>query len=349
MGPLVELEFGAGCGCAPEWTIAVLVFVPLVGDSPEFGNEPDADDALGLEGDRDGGGGEFEREQFDPFALGDRAGGRFDGAARGVVVERGAVEGAQADGRGHVGKVHLDSRVNGGMVDSKERTMAPGETTREIPRARGRVRWAAMFVGAGIAAAVVLRVQQESAIAFAAKMNEAEAGAVEVKVARHLRASELVTSRIETTVRAQNTDDNWLGSVVATVEAPARLSYGVDLSKLESSRVLFSPIGNVYAVRVPVPARIATEVFTGQEKVSVDLIGLRFRALAGEEQLGIARTRLHEQALKVRVTGVELERVRENARAEVESLVRKIAGESASVRVSFDDESGWRTSMAAGK
>lgn len=235
------------------------------------------------------------------------------------------------------------------MVDSKERTMAPRETPTEIPRARGRLWWGALFVGLGIAAALVLRVQQESVIASAARVSEGEAGTVEVRVARHLRACELVTSRIETTVRAQNTDDNWFGSVVATVEAPARLSYGVDLSKLGSSRVVFSPIGGVYSVRVPVPRRIATEVFTGQEKANVDLIGLRFRALAGEEQLGIARTRLHEQALRMRVTGAELERVRENARAEVENVVRKIVGESASVRVLFDDENEWRTSMAAGK
>ncbi|MBX3388253.1 MAG: DUF4230 domain-containing protein [Phycisphaeraceae bacterium] len=227
--------------------------------------------------------------------------------------------------------------------------MAPGKTTTEIPRARGRVWWAALFLGVGIAAALLLRAQQENVIASAARVSEGEERAVEVRVARHLRASELVTSRIETTVRAQNTDDNWFGSVVATVEAPARLSYGVDLSKLESSRVVFSPICSVYSVRVPVPKRIATEVFTGQEKTSVDLIGLRFRALAGEEQLGIARTRLHESALRMRVTGAELERVRENARAEVEDLVKKIVGESASVRVSFEDENEWRTSMAVGK
>lgn len=240
------------------------------------------------------------------------------------------------------------------MVDSKGRSMAPGKTTTEIPRARpkGRVLWLFGVVGIGAIAAVGMRAQQERVIQAAMRESATQAGAMQANVVRHLRTCDLVTSRIETTVRAQNNDDNWFGSVVATVEVPARLSYGVDLSKLESSRVVFSPIGGVggvYTLRVPAPKRIATEVFTGQEKTGVELAGLRFRSLAGEEQLGIARARLHEQALKMRITGAELERVRESARAEIAGLVTRLVGESVSVRVVFDDEDGWRTPVAAGQ
>jgi len=237
------------------------------------------------------------------------------------------------------------------MVDSKGRNMAPNLTTAEIPRARwrGRVLWLGGLVGIGVLAAIGLRAQQERAIDSAMRESQSQTGVMQASVVRHLRTCELVTSRIETTVRAQNNDDNWFGSVVATVEAPARLSYGVDLSKLESSRVVFSPIGGVCSLRVPAPKRIATEVFTGQEKTDVALAGLRFRSIAGEEQLGVARARLHEQALKMRITGLELERVRESARAEIEGLVKRIVGEGSSVRVSFDDEDGWRTTVAAGE
>lgn len=232
--------------------------------------------------------------------------------------------------------------------------MAPVQTTTEIPRARsrGRVLWLVGVVGIGALAAAGLRAQQERAIQSAMRESAAQSGVLQASVVRHLRTCDLVTSRIETTVRAQNNNDNWFGSVVATVEAPARLSYGVDLSKLESSRVVFSPIGavgGVYSLKVPPPKRIATEVFTGQEKTDVALAGLRFRSLAGEEQLGIARARLHEQALRMRITGAESDRIRESARAEIAGLVKRIVGEGASVRVWFEDEEGWRTTMATGE
>lgn len=219
----------------------------------------------------------------------------------------------------------------------------------EMPRSRLRrvAPWLFVVVGMGVACAFALKVQQDRAVAGAMLEVGSAPSDSTARVVRHLRTSELITSRIETTVRAQTNSDNWFGSVVATVEVPARLSYGVDLSKLESSRVVFSPIGGVYSLRVPAPKRVATEVFTGQEKTGVQLAGLRFRAIAGEEQLGVARARLHEQALKMRITGAELERVRESARAEIEGLVRRIVGESASVRVSFDDEGG--TTVAAGE
>lgn len=237
------------------------------------------------------------------------------------------------------------------MVDSKERSMAPDPTSRESPRARlpGRVVGLGVLVVVAGAGALALKAQQERAIGSAIQESRSQTGVAQANVVRHLRACDLVTSRIETLVRAQNSDDNWFGSVVATVEAPARLSYGVDLSKLESSRVVFSPIGGVYTLKVPAPKRIATEVFTGQETTNVALAGLRFRAMAGEEQLGIARARLHEQALKMRVSGPELARVRESARAEIEELVKRIAGENAVVRVTFDDENVGRTRVASGE
>lgn len=356
---LVELEFGSGCGCAPEGAVAVLVFVPLIGDTSELGEEAQPDDAVGLEREDDSFGRRFDGSEFDPFALGKGVGGRFHRAPGRAVVEGGAVQGAETDGCGHrerygalVPEVPKDeSRVNGRMADSKGRTMAPVQTTTEIPRARIRRRavWLFGLVGLGAIVAVGMRAQQERMVQAAMREFATQAGVTQANVVRHLRTCELVTSRIETIVRAQNNNDNWFGSVVATVEAPARLSYGVDLSKLESSRVVFSPIGavgGVYSLKVPPPKRIATEVFTGQEKTDVALAGLRFRSIAGEEQLGIARARLHEQALRMRITGAESERIRESARAEIAGLVKRIVGEGASVRVWFEDEEGWRTTMA---
>lgn len=235
------------------------------------------------------------------------------------------------------------------MADSKGSSVALVTTTPESVRARwkGRAMWFGLFAAVAAAGALALKSQQEREAALALQEFEGSDGGVQASVVRHLRTCDLVTSRIDTTVRAQISDDNWFGTVVATVEAPARLSYGVDLSKLESSKVVFSPIGGVYSIKVPAPRRIATEVFTGKETTDVALAGLRFRALAGEEKLGLARARLHEQALRVRISGPELDRVREGARAEIEGLVKRIAGENAAVRVAFEDE--WGTTARAGE
>lgn len=188
--------------------------------------------------------------------------------------------------------------------------------------------------------AIALRTQQERAIDRAARVVESLPPDPAARVVQHLKTSQLITSRIDTTVRAQEADENWFGSVVATVEAPARLSYGVDVSKLEASRVVFSPVGGICTVRVPEPRRIATEVFTGEEKTMVEISGLRFRALAGEEQLGQARANLHDRALRMRLVGEDLARMRENAREEIADLVRRIVGEGVVVRVNFDEEKG---------
>lgn len=157
-------------------------------------------------------------------------------------------------------------------------------------------------------------------------------------VARHVRAAALITSRIETTVRAQTSNADWRGTVVATVEAPATLSFGVDLSKLDASRVRMSGIGGVCVLVVPPPVRIATEVRTGDERFAVEVGGLSLRAVGGEYQLGLARARLYEQAVRLRPNPRQHAEIRAAARAQIATVARGILGEPSVVRVVFEDE-----------
>ncbi len=157
-------------------------------------------------------------------------------------------------------------------------------------------------------------------------------------IARHVRAAALVTSRIETTVRAQTSDADWRGTVIATVEAPTTLSFGVDLSKIDSSRVRMSGIGGVCVLIIPPPTRLATEVRTGEERFSVEVGGLSLRAVSGEYQLGLARARLYEQAARFRPNPQQHAEIRAAAREQVAAVARGIMSEPSVVRVVFEDE-----------
>lgn len=157
-------------------------------------------------------------------------------------------------------------------------------------------------------------------------------------IARHVRSAALITSRIETMVRAQTSDADWRGTVVATVEAPATLSFGVDLSHIDASRVRMSGIGGVCVLVVPPPTRVATEVRTGEERFNVEVGGLSLRAMGGEYQLGLARARLYEQAVRLRPNPQQHAEIRAAARAQIAAVARGILAEPSVVRVVFEDE-----------
>jgi hypothetical protein len=157
-------------------------------------------------------------------------------------------------------------------------------------------------------------------------------------IARHVRAAALITSKIETTIRAQTSDADWRGTVIATVEAPATLSFGVDLSKVDSSRVRMSGIGGVCVLVVPPPTRVATEVRTGDERFRVEVGGLSLRAVGGEYQLGLARARLYEQAARFRPNPQQHAEIRAAAREQIAAVARGVLGEPSVVRVVFEDE-----------
>lgn len=158
------------------------------------------------------------------------------------------------------------------------------------------------------------------------------------EVARSIAALKLVTVEIDTRVSRTTRDQSWRGDVEARVEAPVRLHYGVDLSGMDVARVAFSPASSAWIVRVPPPTRIATEVLTEREIASTQLGWLRFAAVSGEHYLGQARRGLHERARELVLPPDEAERVVETTRSQLATLVQKIVGTSADVRIVFDTD-----------
>jgi hypothetical protein len=197
---------------------------------------------------------------------------------------------------------------------------------------------AALILFAGLAA--YLRSQERAAIASAAINDQLDAsGALRplAEIAQTLEARKLVTVEVRSKVTARTEDSSWRGAAAATVTAPVKLSFGVDLSDMAIDAVTYSPVSRTYLVRVPRPQRIATEVLGGNEESQVQVGWLRFRSTAGEYQLGLARKALYAEALKIALTPKDAAFVRETSRDQLIALVRQIAGSDAQVNVVFAD------------
>lgn len=148
------------------------------------------------------------------------------------------------------------------------------------------------------------------------------------------KALKLITVEVRTTARAHLTDPSSLGAVDVSVEAPARLLFGCDLSSLSAERVGFSPVSSSYALTVPPPTRLATEVNTAEERVQTSTGWFRTQAQT-EQLLHLARTQLQHEANELRESPEQHARILQDTRDQLVALVRTIAGNEARVDVRF--------------
>jgi hypothetical protein len=148
---------------------------------------------------------------------------------------------------------------------------------------------------------------------------------------------QLVTVTLDSQVRVTARDESWRGNIDASIDVPVRLYFGTDFTNATIESVRLGPVVNAVIVRVPAPQRIATETFPEMERASVDTGWLRFRAIGGEQALGLARRSLGEEARRMVLRAEDQELVRDQTRERVIELVKAIAGEHATVRVDFDD------------
>ncbi len=185
-----------------------------------------------------------------------------------------------------------------------------------------------------------MSVQQARALRAAAVNDQLTPQGVprpEAEIARAIRAARLVTIIFETNVTAQSGSPSWRGDVSATVRAPVRLLFGVDLSNFSEAAVKTDPFGSSYIVTLPRPTRIATEVLGAGESVRVSVGWLRLRSVSGEYHLGLARKGLYEAARGMTLRPADAELVESATREQVRDLVRAVAGERAVVEVRFSD------------
>lgn len=208
---------------------------------------------------------------------------------------------------------------------------------------RGR-RWRSTAL-IGLAAVLVaggtwvrLRVMERRSLAGVAEVETPASVMDTARVLGSVRQLKLVTVEIATHVNAESIDESWRGDVRARVDAPVKLHFGTDLSRLRADSVRANALGNSWIVTVPPPERVATEVFGEREETDVRVGWLRSRGMAGEKQLGLARRDLYDSARRLRLTPDDAQRVRAGTREQVAALVRTIVGPWASVTVRFEDE-----------
>lgn len=196
-----------------------------------------------------------------------------------------------------------------------------------------------VVIGAVLAGglALFLRAEQERVTAEAASVNVNLAVRPIADVTRAVRSLKLVTVEIDTKVKVERGDTSWRGDVAASVEVPVRLSFGTDLSGLDVTRLAFSEVEDTYAVRVPRPRRIATEVFGEKEALLVRVGWLRLRSRAGEYYLGLARRDAGSAARELELLPEDAAKVERLTSEQVAGLIRKVVGDRARVVVTFDD------------
>lgn len=154
-------------------------------------------------------------------------------------------------------------------------------------------------------------------------------------VASAVETTKLVSVEIDTKVKVERGELSWRGDVRAVIEVPVRLSYGVDLSRMRTDRIAWSPASRAYVVTVPPPSRIATEIFPERTEPDVEVGWLRLRSQAGEYYVSQARRETAAAAAALQLRPSDAKRVEDATRERLAGLVRSIAGPDVSVIVRF--------------
>src|SRR5688500_7653234 len=102
------------------------------------------------------------------------------------------------------------------------------------------------------------------------------------EILRATRELKLITMRIDSRVKTTKTDERWRGTASATVEAPVRYHFGVDLSTINDNSLVWNPLTGTQTLTIPPPALLAIEV-DGSHPISekIDVSGTRLKKLSG--------------------------------------------------------------------
>jgi hypothetical protein len=160
--------------------------------------------------------------------------------------------------------------------------------------------------------------------------------AVVLRVTRELK---LLTVSIDSTVTTTKIDESWRGNASATVKAPVRYHFGIDLSQIDDRSLSYNALTRIQTLTIPPPALLAIEV-DGGHLISerIDVSGMRFKKLSGAEQLNLAQKSLYDAARKQSLPQMDLDQIRIATRTQIESSLAPIVGASATLRVKFSDE-----------
>jgi len=153
------------------------------------------------------------------------------------------------------------------------------------------------------------------------------------------RELKLITMTIDSRVRVNKTDERWRGTASATIEAPVKYFFGVDLSRIDDHAFSWNPLTQTQTLILPPPTLIAVEIDAGHPITErIDVTGTRFKSLSGAEQLNFAQKSLYETARKQQLAKNDLDKIRLATREQIEHSLAPILGSSGNLRVKFSDE-----------
>ena len=201
-----------------------------------------------------------------------------------------------------------------------------------------KIDWLALLILA-IALAmpmVVFRLAKEKSASQKSQQSSPPPTAQVLSVTRELK---LLTVSIESTVTTTKTDESWRGDASATIKAPVKYHFGVDLSQITDPNLSYNPLTQTQTLSIPPPTLVAIEV-DGSHPITerIDVTGLRFKKLSGAEQLNLAQKSLYDAARKQTLPQKDLDQIRLATRTQLESSLARFISPSTHLRVKFLDE-----------
>lgn len=143
-----------------------------------------------------------------------------------------------------------------------------------------------------------------------------------VSEARELK---LITWSFETEVDAQSVSDRWYGDSIASVRAPVKYQYGVDLASLGEDAVFRDPATGELTFIVATPRRLSVEIDLERLEQSLKTSGLRWKA-RNQGQLDETRAQLGTVAKHLELSPRDDQRMREASREQIERHLRQVLG-----------------------
>src|SRR3954468_1057145 len=125
-----------------------------------------------------------------------------------------------------------------------------------------KIDWIALLIVA-IALAmplVVFRLSKQSAPAQEAQKAQQSPQPPTAQVLSATRELKLLTVSIESSVTTTKTDESWRGNASATIKAPVKYHFGVDLSQITDHDLFYNPLTQTQTLTIPPPTLIAIEV-----------------------------------------------------------------------------------------
>ena len=142
-------------------------------------------------------------------------------------------------------------------------------------------------------------------------------------IVREARDLKLITWSFETTVDAQSVSDKWYGDAVATVRAPVKYQYGIDLATLEEGSIFRDANTGQMMFIVHAPQRLSVEIDLERLEESLQTSGLRWKS-RNQSQLDDTRSRLGAIAKGLELSKRDDARMKEISREQIERHLSQV-------------------------